>query len=152
SPRPWVFFHLTKENRFQPVTGAFWTDYETDIRQAKMTISRDGLAFLTGVSPKGPDDRSKEDERALTETKASVLTVVLSYIYGGRSQDGWKFLADNWADRDKARVRTIIANTRIHGLISEVNTALPQSISGVQAIPNKEGPLPETPPPAPSQQ
>jgi hypothetical protein len=126
SPAPMAIFRMTG-SRIYPVMNLFWPEYEADINQAKAYISKDALAFLQGVSPKGADEHKPDEDAAVADTKARILTVVLSYIYGGKPQLGWQYFGDNWQDRDKDRVRSLIISARNHGLLFEVNANPPKA-------------------------
>src|SRR5256885_8545679 len=89
SPAPVAIFRISG-NRIYPVMNAFWPEYEAEINRAKSYISKDALAFIQGVSPKGADERKPDEDRAVTETKGYILQVVLNYIYGGKPQQGWQ--------------------------------------------------------------
>jgi hypothetical protein len=125
TPAPLAIFRMSG-TRIYPVMNLFWPEYEVDINRAKSYISKDALAFLQGVSPKGADERKPAEDRAIAETKGYILTVVLNYIYGGKPQEGWAYFTDNWQDRDKDRVRSLIISARNHGLLFEVNAPVPQ--------------------------
>ncbi|MFL6300495.1 MAG: hypothetical protein ACJ71N_07800 [Terriglobales bacterium] len=125
SPAPMAIFRMSG-NRIYPVMNLFWPEYEADINQAKAYISKDALAFLQGVSPKGADEHKPAEDAAVADTKGRILTVVLSYIYGGKPQLGWQYLMDNWQDRDKDRIRSLIISARNHGLLGEINANPPQ--------------------------
>jgi hypothetical protein len=131
SPTPMAIFRISG-NRIYPVMNSFWPEYEADINRAKSYISKDALAFLQGVSPKGADERKPTEDRAITETKGYILQVVLDYIYGGKAQQGWAYLIDNWQDRDKDRIRSLITSAMNHGLRGEIN-AIPPQPAAVQA-------------------
>jgi len=131
SPAPLAIFRMSG-SRIYPVMNLFWPEYEADINQAKAYISKDALAFIQGVSPKGADEHTKTEDSAIAELKARILTVVLSYIYGGKPQLGWQYLMDNWQDRDKDRIRSLITGARSHGLLFEVNANPPQQAQSSQ--------------------
>lgn len=120
TPAPLAIFRMSG-TRIYPVMNLFWPEYEADINRAKSYISKDALAFLQGVSPKGEDERKPAEDRQIAETKGYILTIVLNYIYGGKPQEGWTYLMDNWQDRDKDRIRSLIISARNHGLLAEVN-------------------------------
>jgi len=133
TPAPLAIFRMSG-TRIYPVMNLFWPEYEADINRAKSYISKDALAFLQGVSPKGADERKPAEDRQIAETKGYILTIVLNYIYGGKPQEGWTYLMDNWQDRDKDRIRSLIISARNHGLLAEVNAPVPQQ-AAAQAAP-----------------
>jgi hypothetical protein len=140
TPAPLAIFRMSG-TRIYPVMNLFWPEYEADINRTKMYISKDALAYLQGVSPKGADEHSKVEDATIADTKARILTVVLNNIYGGKPQQGWEYLMDNWPDRDKDRIRSLIISARNHGLLAEVNAPVPQQAAS-QAAP---APAPATP-------
>ena len=135
SPTPLAIFRISG-NRIYPVAGnTFWPEYEAEINRAKSYISKDALAFIQGVSPKGADERKPAEDRAVAETKGYILQIVLNYIYGGKAQQGWAYLADNWQDRDKDRIRSLITSAMNHGLRGEINAIPPQPAATQAAQP-----------------
>ena len=142
SPAPLAIFRMSG-SRIYPVMNLFWPEYEADINRAKSYISKDALSFLQGVSPKGADERKPAEDRAIAETKGYILTIVLSYIYGGKPQQGWTYLMDNWQDRDKDRVRSLITSARSHGLLAEINATPPPQPAAAQAAPPAPAPVTE---------
>jgi hypothetical protein len=141
SPAPLAIFRISG-NRIYPVANTFWPEYESEINRAKSYISKDALAFLQGVSPKGADERKPAEDRAIAETKGYILQVVLSYIYGGKAQQGWAYLTENWQDRDKDRIRSLIISAMNHGLRGEIN-AIPPQPAAAQATPPTPAPTTE---------
>ena len=131
SPTPLAIFRISG-NRIYPVMNSFWPEYEAEINRAKSYISKDALAAIQGVSPKGADERKPAEDRAISETKGYILQIVLNYIYGGKAQQGWAYLTDNWQDRDKDRIRSLITSAMNHGLRGEIN-AIPPPASAAQA-------------------
>src|SRR3954453_6056028 len=134
SPTPMAIFRITG-NRIYPVANAFWPEYEAEINRAKSYISKDALTYLQGLSPKGADERKPDEDRAVTETKGYILQVVLNYIYGGKPQQGWQYLMDNWQDRDKDRIRSLLISPRNHGLLGEINAPPPPAATAQAAQP-----------------
>jgi hypothetical protein len=134
SPTPLAIFRISG-NRIYPVSNTFWPEYEAEINRTKSYISKDALAFLQGVSPKGADERKPAEDRAISETKGYILQIVLNYIYGGKAQQGWAYLTDNWQDRDKDRIRSLITSAMNHGLRGEINAIPPQPAAAQAAQP-----------------
>ena len=60
---------------------------------------------------------------------------MLNYIYGGKAQQGWQYFMDNWQDRDKDRVRSLITAARSRGLLGEINAIPPQTAAAQAAQP-----------------
>ena len=131
SPTPLAIFRISG-NRIYPVANTFWPEYEAEINRAKSFISKDALAFIQGVSPKGADERKPAEDRQVVETKGYILQIVLNYIYGGKAQQGWAYLTDNWQDRDKDRVRSLITSAMNRGIRGEIN-AIPPPPAATQA-------------------
>lgn len=140
SPAPLAIFRISG-SRIYPVMNSFWPEYEAEINRTKAQISKDGLTFLQGLSPKGADERKPAEDRVVIETKGYILQIVLNYIYGGKPQQGWAYLIDNWQDRDKDRIRSLIISARNRGLLGEIN-AIPPQPAAAQAI--QPAPVPTT--------
>jgi len=141
SPTPLAIFRISG-NRIYPVMNSFWPEYESDINRAKSYVSKDALAYLQGVSPKGADERKPAEDRAVAETKGYILQIVLDYIYGGKAQQGWAYLMDNWQDRDKDRIRSLITSAMNRGIRGEIN-AIPPLPAAAQATPPAPAPTTE---------
>ncbi len=141
SPTPLAIFRISG-NRIYPVMNSFWPEYESDIKRAKSYVSKDALAYLQGVSPKGADERKPAEDRAVAETKGYILQIVLDYIYGGKAQQGWAYLMDNWQDRDKDRIRSLITSAMNRGIRGEIN-AIPPLPAAAQATPPAPAPTTE---------
>jgi len=140
SPTPLAIFRISG-NRIYPVSNTFWPEYEAEINRAKSYISKDALAFLQGVSPKGADERKPAEDRVVNETKGYILQIVLNYIYGGKAQQGWAYLIDNWQDRDKDRIRSLITSAMNRGIRGEINAIPPQPAAAQASQPT---PVPAT--------
>ena len=123
------------------MSNTFWPEYEAEINRAKSYISKDALAFLQGVSPKGADERKPAEDRVVNETKGYILQIVLNYIYGGKAQQGWAYLIDNWQDRDKDRIRSLITSAMNRGIRGEINAIPPQPAAAQASQPT---PVPAT--------
>ena len=140
SPTPLAIFRISG-NRIYPVANTFWPEYEAEINRTKSYISKDALAFIQGVSPKGADEHKPAEDRAVAETKGYILQIVLDYIYGGKAQQGWAYLTDNWQDRDKDRIRSLITSAMNRGIRGEINAIPPQPAATQAAQP---APAPST--------
>ena len=130
SPRPLVVFRL-RGNTLYNVSPAYWPEYQREVDLAKSGISRSAQELLlgrnntsgSGVGGGGnkPKELSPTEEKELLGAKAAVLTMVLSYLYGGKGEDAWKTIREMWSDRDKERIRQAILLSRSRGVLSEVN-------------------------------
>ena len=136
SPFPLVVFRL-KGNTLFNVSATYWPEYEREITQARASLSRSALdahmgiqsASTAGVSGGGnkPKELSPREIQQINEARGLVLQIVLSYLYGGRGQEAWKQLAENWPYADRERIRQLILKTRTTGVLSEVNRPAPQA-------------------------
>lgn len=134
SPTPLAIFRISG-NRIYPVANTFWPEYEAEINRTKSQVSKDGLTFLQGLSPKGADERKPAEDRVVTETKGYILQIVLNYIYGGKPQQGWAYLSENWQDRDKDRIRSLLISAMNRGIRGEINAIPPQPAAAQAAQP-----------------
>jgi hypothetical protein len=55
------------------------------------------------------------------ETVHRVLEVVLNYLYSGREAEAWEALEEMWPPADKSRVRALIEERRLRGLLAQVS-------------------------------
>ena len=53
--------------------------------------------------------------------KATVLQIVLDYIYGGRGQDAWKTVTEMWPAMDRQRIRQEILRARMGGVMHDIS-------------------------------
>ena len=127
SPLPLIFFRLRGKTLYD-VSTLFWSDYEKEIDDAKQGISRSDIDELTkveGDKPKPPQEGDPKAEH-LRSVQALVLTVVLDYLYAGRGPEAWKAISDMWPLLDRQRIRQVILERRMHGILSEINRPAPQ--------------------------
>lgn len=124
SPSPMVFFRL-KGNTLINISQAFWSEYESDINQARGQIPKKDLEDMLkaeneDAKPRPPDARDPKDE-AYMHIKSLVLQITLDYLYGGRGQEAWKTLQEMWRLNDRDRIRQVILQTRTRGVLAEIN-------------------------------
>jgi hypothetical protein len=104
-------------------------------------------------------NRPGEDIHRLIRTKIAVLEIVWSYLYSGREAEAWSALEDLWPPSDVERIRTAIANARLHGILhgldhssrgsshkhhARIYEAVGNSTGTVQMTVNPAGGAPET--------
>jgi hypothetical protein len=124
SPFPLVFFRL-KGNALINISQAFWSEYESDIAQARGQIPKKELedmlkAETEDAKPKPPDAKDPKDE-AYMHIKGLVLQITLDYLYGGRGQQAWQTLSEMWRLNDRDRIRQVILQGRGRGVLAEIN-------------------------------
>jgi hypothetical protein len=131
SPHPMAIFRMRADNTPYPVSPAFWPEYEAEVNRAKANMPKDGLYQLQGAVATAPDhEKTPEEERQLRDAKALALTIVINYLYAGRTKEAFQYIADNWTDRDKDRIRQSILTARNKGIMSEINKAVtPEGIA-----------------------
>lgn len=124
TPAPLVFFRL-KGNTLINISQAFWSEYESDIAQARGQIPKKELEDMLkdeGQDTK-PQDPSVHDPKTDTNMhiKGLVLQITLDYLYGGRGQQAWQTLTDMWCLNDRDRIRQVILQTRTRGVLGELS-------------------------------
>jgi len=75
---------------------------------------------------------SQEDLRhseALERTKIGVLQIVWSYLYSGREEEAWKWLAEMWPAADVDRIHAAIVDTRARGILAQIDGVSPRTNS-----------------------
>ncbi len=138
SPFPLVFFRL-KGSTLYDVSPAFWSEYESDIAQARGQIPTKELedmmkAETEDAKPKPPGAHDPKDE-VYMHIKGLVLQIVLDYLYGGRGQQAWQTLGEMWRINDRDRIRQVILQGRGRGVLRDLT--------------RQPAPQPPTPPPSP---
>ncbi len=124
SPFPLVYFRLKGDVLF-PVSSLFWTEYEREIREAKGQLPKGAQDDLTREEGEKKSDNPTEQHDpkadAMRHNKALVMTMVLNYLYAGKGKEAWDLLGDWWPPLDKPRIRQLILQRRMKGLLSEIN-------------------------------
>jgi hypothetical protein len=65
--------------------------------------------------------RSNDALHRLIRTKIAVLEIIWSYLYSGRESQAWFALHDMWPASDVERIRAVITNARLHGILQGVD-------------------------------
>ena len=133
SPHPPIAFRLTG-TRLIYVSNVFPLEYEPEIAQAKMHITDEGVVALKNEETTGMQvqkengakdhDDPKMDAKAV-DAKIGVLAAVVNYLYSGQGEKGWKLLQDDWAYRDRDRIRQLILRQRMMGMMKQLNAPQP---------------------------
>jgi hypothetical protein len=126
SPQPPVFLRLKGKEIFN-VSTLYWPEYEMEITRAKAQLGRDDVGDFMGTTPSKKTEKDKaagptpQEERRNLATKATVLKIVLNYLYAGKGQEAWQALKDMWPYADRDRVRQAILKTRMSGVLGDIN-------------------------------
>jgi hypothetical protein len=132
APKPELIFRLRGSNLYY-VSPAYWDVYQKAIDLARNSISRARLdkfknpsagGATTGMLSSGGPQNSQApglEGHELYEAKATVLEIVLDYLYGGKGEEAWKQLKSMWPYPDNVRIRQEILAARSRGVLSEVN-------------------------------
>jgi len=128
SPAPLVFFRM-KGAMVYPVDQLFWSEYESDINEAKSGISKsdvDELTKLEGPDAKPGHPNDPKDEH-MKGVRALVLAVAINYLYAGKGQECWNTISEMWPLGDRQRIRQLILSRRSNGIMKEItsNAAAP---------------------------
>ncbi|MGH9862203.1 MAG: hypothetical protein ACRD35_02135 [Candidatus Acidiferrales bacterium] len=114
-PHSNTFFPLVvlrlEGNELRNISSQFWDSYQREIEEARRRLAPSDLARFRAGEGLGSKDYD------FLETKRLVLTIVLSYLYGGRPEEAWKVLEEMWPSRDQERIRNLILETRRQGIL-----------------------------------
>ena len=125
APAPLMFLRL-KGKEIYNVSQIYWPEYERDITMAKGNLGKNDVAAFMGELP-NQTQKDKEQEQSPPEVarrqvvKATVLQIVLDYIYGGRGQDAWKAVTEMWPAMDRQRIRQEILRARMGGVMRDIS-------------------------------
>ncbi len=107
---PSVVLRLDAEG-LHDVSPQFVEQYDTEIAAARARI------------PQG--DIGKFQMADFQDAKPVVLEIVLSYLYSGREAEAWQALEEMWPEGDRARIKTLIINTRAAGILPKLTKTTP---------------------------
>ncbi len=103
---PNIRFVLEK-NALRDVSVEAQAYYDSKIKDARSALTPDDIvAFQRGTI---------QDRFHWGIVKGKILTIVLSYLYSGRSAQAWEALEKTWPPRDQARIRQVILAARAEG-------------------------------------
>ena len=133
SPAPLMFLRL-KGKEIYNVSQVYWPEYERDIMLAKANLGKNEIADFKGDLPnqmpkEKPPEPTPQDIARRQAVKATVLQIVLDYIYGGRGQDAWKTVSEMWPVLDRQRIRQEILRARMGGVMRDISRPAPKAAS-----------------------
>ena len=134
SPQPPVFLRL-KGDRIANVSTLYWPEYEMEIKQAKAQLARDDVAEFMGTlqTNKTANEKaagpSPQEQRRMATTKATVLRIVINYLYAGKGQEAWQSLKEMWPFADRDRIRQAILKTRMAGVLGDISRPAARPVS-----------------------
>lgn len=88
--------------------------YDKEIEQARSQLSTEDIEKLRKANYR---DKLYTDQ---IPTVHKVLTIVLDYVYSGREEKAWQTLDDMWPAGDVSRVKSLIAERRHRGMLSNL--------------------------------
>lgn len=105
------------------VTSEFQPYFDREIAERRKELDSDGLRDFKGSDGKLFPNASFSSERLhhLRSVKAKILEIVWSYLYSGREQQAWGWLAQVWPAADVARIHLAILSARARGIRAQVN-------------------------------
>ena len=112
--------------RLWDVSSEFQSYFDDEIARARGALDPQNLREFKNSNGRLPATAhfSAEDQRRsenLERTKAGVLQIVWAYLYSGREEDAWKFLAELWPPGDLERIRAAILNARARGIRAQLD-------------------------------
>ena len=122
SPFPLIFFRM-HGNTVHNVSQLFWPDYEREIAETRGYISHEDIDTLTKVEGENPKPSQEGDPKQehLRGARAQVLALVLDYLYADKGPEAWKTISEMWPILDRQRIRQLILQRRMRGILSEIN-------------------------------
>ena len=151
SPHPPIAFRLVG-NRLIYVSNLFPAEYEQEIIQGRQHITEDGVSKFkneesTGmqVQKEKAGAKDKEDPKLdakAYEAKIGILAVATASLYSGKGAEWLKEL-QSWPYNDRDRIRTIIIQKRMNGMMKQLNA--PQPAAPKQAAAETPAPSASTP-------
>jgi len=126
TPQPMIFFRLRGKTLYD-VSPLFWTEYEREINEARSGISNADVDELTKIENDNAKPTQEGDPKIahLLSVRALILTVALDNLYGGHGADCWKTISEMWPTLDRQRIRQLILQRRMHGILGEINKTQP---------------------------
>ncbi|HYG99392.1 MAG TPA: hypothetical protein VD837_09700 [Terriglobales bacterium] len=117
SPMPTIFLQLDGKI-LRDVSAQFVSEYDKQISGVRQELTAESVeAFRSGPTPDlkagGPDTAE------WMQTKAAILSLVLSYLYSGRDQQAWNTLDEMWPASDRERISKLIVETRARGILAQ---------------------------------
>ncbi len=101
----------------------FQSYFDLEIAGLLKKIDSDGLRdFKSSDGKLSPNASfSAEQLHHLRDVKAKILEIVWGYLYSGREQQAWRWLAEVWPAADVARIHAAILSARARGISAQVN-------------------------------
>lgn len=114
APMPSVYLQL-QGNGLHDVSAQFAPEYDKRIAEARQSLTAERINTFRAAQ----QSASASDEQL--ETKAQVLSIVLSYLYSGRDQQAWDALDEMWPAADRDRIVKLIVETRARGILAHIS-------------------------------
>jgi len=127
-------------NSLVDVSATYPELYDQEIQRARGQLSAEEIEKFRKANY---HDKMYTDQIA---TVRKVLTIVLDYVYSGRTEQAWQALDELWPPSDIGRVKSLIAERRLRGMLANLACdCRPAAILGVPHHPKrKPGPADET--------
>ncbi len=117
---PMVFLRL-QGRKLKDVGPEHWDDYANQIAEARKGITAEELREFREA--KNQEELCEGNPRA---TIPKVLAIVFADLYGGREQEAWKALDEMWPPTDKRRIRQLILEKRVKGILRYTRPVAPR--------------------------
>ena len=111
---PEVYLRL-KGDELMDVSTDYRSHYDDNIRNARNELITEPLEKFIAAK------NQQQMQAAGDNVKASVLAIVLDYLYSGREQQAWKALDEMWPRFDRQRIKQLILKTRSEGILKYVD-------------------------------
>ena len=111
---PQIFLRLDGD-KLVDVSGDHVAEYDKQIEKARGEL---GAADLDKLKKSTYNQNMLIDQ---LPTVKKVLTIVLNYLYSGRDDQAWQALGEMWPPADVERVKKLIIERRLRGLLSQIS-------------------------------
>jgi hypothetical protein len=112
--------------QLRDVSAEFQSYFDNEIARMRSGIQPHDLEDFKnsdGKLQEIPTPVSTERLHRLRAVKIRVLEVVWAYLYSGRDQEAWRFLAEMWPQVDADRIRAALMKARAVGIRSQADGA-----------------------------
>ena len=121
---PTIVFRFER-GKLLDVSAEFRSYFDDEISRIKNEIQAGDLQEFRntdGQLAAIPTPDSAERLHRLRVAKTQILGVVWAYLYSGRDQDAWHYLAEVWPAGDVDRIHTAILKARMSGIHSQADS------------------------------
>jgi hypothetical protein len=114
--------------RLLDVGSEFRSHFDSEIASVRSELDPEDLRdFKNSNGRLAPTAHFSQEDQSRSERleriKAKVLRIIWAYLYSGREEEAWKFLAEMWPAADVDRIRGSISGMRARGILAQTDGA-----------------------------